>query len=174
MGKIVRDLRSQVCLGDDKEPITFANQDKVTFYIDTSDGSQTVHRRTIRYEPATKQIFEDVFIGTGVYPDLVFSNIPNETHLLASHVEPLVDGGVTRPIFRYYAFNIGGAPGDLKLLTTSPLSVNDAISVVMVKVGFAVLPDRKSPKTREAASVESDIYVRIADPSLPQEGPKCI
>ena len=44
----------------------------------------------------------------------------------------------------------------------------------MVKVGFTILPDRISPKSREAASVESDIYVRIADPSMPQEGPQCI
>jgi len=173
MEKIVRDLRSQVCLGDEKEPITFADANKVTFYIDTSDGTQPVHQRTIRYDAATKRIYEDIFIGTGVYPDLVFSATPNSTRLLASKVEPLVDGGVARPFFRYYAFNVGGAPGDLRQLA-SPLNVNDAISTVMVKVGFAVLPDRTSPKTREATSVESDIYVRIADPSMPQEGPQCI
>lgn len=173
MEKIVRDLRSQVCLGDEKEPITFADANKVTFYIDTSDGSQPVHQRTIRYDAATKSIYEDIYIGTGVYPDLVFSATPNSTRLLASKVEPLLDGTVPRPFFRYYAFNVGGAPGDLRQLA-SPLSINDAISTVMVKVGFAVLPDRTSPKTREATSVESDIYVRIADPSMPQEGPQCI
>jgi prepilin-type N-terminal cleavage/methylation domain-containing protein len=173
MEKIVRDLRSQVCLGDEKEPITFADANKVTFYIDTSDGTQPVHQRTIRYDAATKSIYEDIFIGTGVYPDLVFSATPNSTRVLATKVERLVDGGVTRPFFRYYAFNVGGAPGDLRQLA-SPLNVNDAISTVMVKVGFAVLPDRISPKTREATSVESDIYVRIADPTMPQEGPQCI
>jgi hypothetical protein len=37
-----------------------------------------------------------------------------------------------------------------------------------------VLPDRKVPKNREATTVESDVYVRIADPSRPLEGPQCI
>lgn len=173
MEKIVRDLRSQVCLGDEKEPITFADQNRVTFYIDTSDGSKDVHQRTIRYDAATKSIYEDIYIGTGIYPDLVFAGAPNETRLLASKVEPILDNGVPRPFFRYYAFRVGGVPGDLRQLA-APLSVNDAISTVMVKVGFTVMPDRKSPKAREATSVESDIYVRIADPTMPQEGPQCI
>ncbi|MEA2365356.1 MAG: hypothetical protein QOE69_3295 [Thermoleophilaceae bacterium] len=172
METIVRDLRSQVCLGDEKEPITYADGNKVTFYIDMSDGSKQVHQRTIRYDAATKSIYEDIFIGTGTYPDLVFG-AASETRLLASHVEPILDAGVPRPLLRYYSFKQGGVPGDLQLLA-SPLSTNDAIRTVLVKVGFTVLPDRKSPKNREATSVESDIYVRIADPSKPLEGPQCI
>ena len=172
METVVRDLRSQVCLGDEKEPITQADNNRVTFYIDTSDGSRNVHQRTIRYDPATKNLYEDIYIGTGVYPDLVFG-APSETRLLVSGAEPILDGGVARPILRYYAFNQGGVPGDLRQLT-APLSVNDAISTVLVKVGFTVLPDRKAPKNREATTVESDVYVRIADPSRPLEGPQCI
>jgi prepilin-type N-terminal cleavage/methylation domain-containing protein len=172
METIVRDLRSQVCLGDEKEPITLADNNRVTFYIDTSDGTKDVHQRSIRYDPATKNIYEDIYIGTGVYPDLVFG-APSETRLLVSGVEPILDGAVPRPILRYYAFKPGGVPGDLQLLT-APLSVNDAISTVLVKVGFTVLPDRKAPKNREATTVESDVYVRIADPSRPLEGPQCI
>jgi prepilin-type N-terminal cleavage/methylation domain-containing protein len=172
MEKIVRDLRSQVCLGDEKEPITQADNNRVTFYIDTSDGSKDVHQRTIRYDPVTKNLYEDIYIGTGLYPDLVFG-APNETRLLASGVDPILDNGVPRPILRYYAFNPGGTPGDLRQLS-APLSVNDAISTVLVKVGFTVLPDRKVPKNREATTVESDVYVRIADPSRPLEGPQCI
>jgi prepilin-type N-terminal cleavage/methylation domain-containing protein len=172
MEKIVRDLRSQVCLGDEKEPITQADNNRVTFYIDTSDGSKDVHQRTIRYDPTTKNLYEDIYIGAGVYPDLVFG-APSETRLLASGVDPILDNGVPRPILRYYAFNPGGTPGDLRLLS-APLSVNDAISTVLVKIGFTVLPDRKVPKNREATTVESDVYVRIADPSRPLEGPQCI
>jgi prepilin-type N-terminal cleavage/methylation domain-containing protein len=172
METIVRDLRSQVCLGDETEPITAAENNRVTFYIDLSDGSKNVQQRTIRYDPATKNIYEDVYLGTGVYPDLVFG-APSETRLLVSGVEPIVDGGAPRPILRYYAFKIGGQPGDLQQLTT-PLVPNDAIRTVMVKVGFTVLPDRKAPKNREATTLESDIYVRLADPSRPLEGPRCI
>lgn len=172
METIVRDLRSQVCLGDEKEPITYADGNRVTFYIDTSDGSKQVHQRSIRYDAVTKSIYEDVYYGSGVYPDLVFGSAA-ETRLLASGVEPILDNGVARPFLRYYAFRQGGVPGDLQLLA-APLSTNDAIRTVLVKVGFTVLPDRKVPKNREATSVESDVYVRIADPSKPLEGAQCI
>jgi prepilin-type N-terminal cleavage/methylation domain-containing protein len=173
METIVRDLRSQVCLGDETEPITVAQNDKVTFYIDLSDGSKDIQQRTIRYEPTEKRLYEDIYIGTGVYPELVFNTI-SETRLLASNVERILDNGVPRPIFRYYAFNLGGAPGDLEGPLPTPLVPNDAIRTVLVKIGFSVNPDRLSPKTREATSVESDVYVRIADPSRPVEGPQCL
>lgn len=173
METIVRDLRSQVCLGDETEPITVAERNRVTFFIDLSDGSKDVQQRTIRYEPTQQRIYEDIYIGTGDYPELVYGTTPSETRLLASNVVPILDNGVERPIFRYYAFRVGGVPGDLEQLT-APLVPNDAIRTVLVKVGFTVMPERMSPKAREAASVESDVYVRLADPSRPLEGPRCI
>ena len=54
------------------------------------------------------------------------------------------------------------------------LTADQKASVVLVKVGFVVLPDRERPRDRDALTMESDIYVRIADPSRPAEGPACI
>jgi prepilin-type N-terminal cleavage/methylation domain-containing protein len=173
MELVVRQLRSQVCLGDETEPITVADDNAVTFYADLSDGSQDVRQHTIRYDTATKTLFQDTYIGTGDYPDLVFSDPPSSTAELVSGVEPILDSGEPRPILRFYAFREGGQPGDLELLPT-PLSSDDAIRTVMVKVGFVVLPDNKRPEDREATTLESDIYVRLADPSRPAEGPRCI
>jgi hypothetical protein len=51
---------------------------------------------------------------------------------------------------------------------------NDAVRTVMVKVGFVVRPERKAPKNSEKTTLESDIYVRLADPSRPLEGPRCV
>ena len=96
-----------------------------------------------------------------------------QTRLLASNVRPIMDGAVPRPILRYYAFRPGGVPGDLELLT-APLVPNDATRTVMVKVGFTVEPERKAPKNSEITTLESDIYVRLADPSRPLEGPRCV
>jgi prepilin-type N-terminal cleavage/methylation domain-containing protein len=172
MEQIVRELRSQVCLGDETEPITVADNNRVTFFVDMSNGTSDVQQRTIRYDPATKNIYEDLYIGTGVYPNLVFG-APSRTRLLVSGVDPILDGGTPRPILRYYAFRPGGQPGDLEPLV-APLVPDDAIRTVMVKVGFTVLPDRKVPKNREATTLESDVYVRLADPSRPLEGPRCI
>lgn len=59
MELIVRDLRSQVCLGDETEPITVAADDRVTFYAGLSDGSTPVEQRTIRYDAASKTMVED-------------------------------------------------------------------------------------------------------------------
>ena len=178
MEKIVRDLRSQVCLGDENEPITTAENNKVTFYVDLSDGSRTIEQRTIRYVPTSPpatspgNLYEDVYAGAGVYPTLTFTGAP-QTRLLVSGVEPILDNGVPRPILRYYAFKPAGLPGDLELLT-APLVPNDAVRTVMVKVGFVVRPERKAPKDAEKTTLESDIYVRLADPSRPLEGPRCV
>jgi prepilin-type N-terminal cleavage/methylation domain-containing protein len=177
MESIVRQLRSQVCLGDETEPITVANDDAVTFYVDLSDGGaegDEVEQRTIRYEPSSKTIFQDVYTGEGDYPLLTFDG-PPRTRELVSNVEPITEAGVARPVLRYYAFPEDGSgdPGELELLPT-PLSADDAIRTIMVKVGFAVLPDRRNADNRRATTLESDIYVRLADPSRPAEGPRCV
>jgi prepilin-type N-terminal cleavage/methylation domain-containing protein len=170
---VVRDLRSQVCLGDETEPITVAADDRVTFFADLSDGSTDVQQRTIRYDAAGKKLFEDIHVGTGVYPDLVFPATPTQSRLLLTGVEPVVDAGVTRPVLRYYAFRDGGVAGDLQQLVT-PLISDDAIRTVMVKVAFVVQPDGVRPRSQDATMLESDVYVRLADPSTPSEGPRCI
>jgi type II secretory pathway pseudopilin PulG len=173
MELVVRQLRSQVCLGNETEPITVGTDSLVTFYADLSDGSRPVEQRRIRYHAASKTLFEDIYVGTGIYPALTFPSTPTRTHVLAAGVEPIIDSGTPRPILRYYAFREGGAPGDLMRLPT-PLTGADAIRTVMVKVGFVVLPDRRRPRDRDATTLESDIYVRLADPSTPSEGPRCI
>jgi prepilin-type N-terminal cleavage/methylation domain-containing protein len=173
MELMVRDLRSQVCLGDETEPITVARDDRVTFYADLSDGTTDVQQRTIRYDAASKSLFEDIHVGTGTYPDLVYSAVPTRSRLLLAKVEPVMDGAVARPILRFYAFREGGVAGDLQQLPT-PLVADDAIRTVMVKIAFVALPEGTRPRSQDAATLESDVYVRLADPSTPSEGPRCI
>jgi prepilin-type N-terminal cleavage/methylation domain-containing protein len=171
MELIVRQLRSQVCLGDEEEPITWATGNQVTFYADLSDGSTDVQRRTLRYEGG--KLWEDIHVGTGTYPTLVYPVAPTRTRMLLANVVPIVDAGVPRPIFRFYAFREGGVPGDLVQLN-APLIPNDAIRTVMVKIGFVVKPDGRAPRSQDATMLESDVYVRLADPTTPSEGPRCI
>jgi type II secretory pathway pseudopilin PulG len=173
MELMVRDLRSQVCLGDETEPITVARDDRVTFYADLSDGTTPIRQRSIRYDASSKSIYEDIYIGTGVYPELVYPVNPTSSRLMIANVEPIVDAGVPRPILRYYAFREGGVPGDLQQLT-APLVPDDAIRTVMVKIAFVVMPDGLRPRSQDATMLESDVYVRLADPSTPSEGPRCI
>jgi hypothetical protein len=178
MERLTRQLRSQVCLGDETEPITYGDGDQVVFYADLGAGSlngDTVERRRLMYVAGTNgaRIVQDIFRGEGTYPDLTFSDTPTESDVLLSKAGRLLDAGVERPFLRYYAFKEGGAPGDLIQLPV-PLSADDASRTVVVKIGFASVPDRASPRDRDAAGIESDVYVRLADPSRPLEGPRCL
>jgi type II secretory pathway pseudopilin PulG len=175
MEVVTRELRSQVCLGDG-QPITAGSDNSVTFYANLSSNSDAADRRVLRYMPAEKRIFEDVYTGTGTFPDLAFAATPTRTRELLNPVQPVVDGTVTRPIFRYYKYKVGGAPGELQQLA-SPLAAVDAPNVVMIKVAFAALPQRKVARTTDVADAttfESDVYVRLADPTQPAEGPRCL
>jgi prepilin-type N-terminal cleavage/methylation domain-containing protein len=173
MERMTRALRSQVCLNDTTEPITYGGPWKVQFYSDLSDGSRNVQSRVLEYDATAKRLREQVYYGQGIYPDLTFPTVPSETQLLLDKVEPVTVGAGTQPMFRYYAFRTGGAPGDLQQLPT-PLSVADASLVVMVKISYVALPDRARPQQREASTLENDVYVRLADPSRPTEGPRCL
>ncbi len=173
MERMTRALRSQVCLNDTTEPITYGGPWKVQFYSDLSDGSRNVQSRVLEYDATTKRLREQVYYGLGVYPDLTFPTVPSETQLLLDKVEPVTVGAAAQPVFRYYAFRTGGAPGDLQQLPT-PLSVSDASLVVMVKISYLALPDRARPQQSEASTLLNDVYVRLADPSRPTEGPRCL
>jgi prepilin-type N-terminal cleavage/methylation domain-containing protein len=180
MERITRQLRSQVCLGDETEPITFGDDDQIVFYADLGAGSlsgDTVEQRRLSFVEAAGEgrIVQDIFAGSGVYPDLTFSTLPTESEVLLTRAVRLLDAGVERAFLRYYGFRQeeGGVPGELELLST-PLSADDASRTVMIRIGFAALPDRTGARDRDATGMESDVYVRLADPSKPLEGPRCL
>jgi prepilin-type N-terminal cleavage/methylation domain-containing protein len=176
MELVTRDLRSQICLTSNR-PITYGDDNTVTFYADLDSNPDTADSRSIRYVAAQKKIYEDIYRSTGTYPDLSFPGTPNTTREIISPVIPIVDSGVSRPIFRYYKYKVGGQPGELQQLT-SPLSTGDLRQVVDIKVGFVALPNRTTAQNltkagQDATSFESDVYVRIVDPSKPTDGPGC-
>ncbi len=169
---MTRQLRSQVCLGDTTEPITYGDGNAVRFYADLSDGSRNVQLRELKYDPAAKTITESAWTGVGTYPTLTFGGAPT-TRTLLTKAGRMVEDTVTRPIFRYFAFKTGGAPGDMEELAV-PLNSDDASRTVMIKVAVFAMPDRFAPADRDSTSLQSDIYVRLADPSRPTEGPRCL
>ena len=167
-----RQIRSQVCLGNTTEPITYGTGDQITFYADLGDGSKNVERRTITYDEGAKTITEQVFPGVGVYPDLTFAASPAETRTLLTKAERVA--GPT-PFLSYYAFDPGGAPGALRELPASPsLSPDNLPLVVMVKLAFVALPEGPRPRDRDATTFHNDVYVRLANPTVPTEGPRCL
>ncbi len=69
---MTRQLRSQVCLGDTTEPITYGDGNAVRFYADLSDGSRKRPAAELKYDPAAKTITESACSGVGTYPTLTF------------------------------------------------------------------------------------------------------
>jgi len=177
MELITRQLRSQVCLGESAEPISYGDGETITFYADLSDGSVNVAQRTLTYTPADDgvpgRITEDVRIGVGEYPDLAFGSTPDTSRVLVDGVEQSTSGGTAQPVFRYYAFQPGSPTGDLLLLST-PLSATDASRTVMVRIAYTTMPERPIPDARNATTLVDDVYVRLADPTRPLEGPRCL
>jgi type II secretory pathway pseudopilin PulG len=171
MELLTRQIRSQVCLGNATEPITFGDPNRVTFYADLSDGSKNVERRTIEYDPATKMITEKIYPGSGIYPTLTFPATPAKTDTILTKAE-LVTSPAT-PFLRYYAYDPNGGPGAMRELPT-PLSATDAPLVVMVKVAFVAMPERTIPRNRDSTTFYNDIYVRLANPTVPTQGPRCL
>ena len=169
---LTRQIRSQVCLGNTTEPITDGSTNQLTFYADLSDGSKNVERRTITYDPVAKRITEQVFPGVGVYPDLTFAAAPAETRILLTKVEPRHEPhhstscATTRSI-------PAARPGALRELP-EPLIASDLPLVVMVKLAFVALPEGPRPRDRDATTFHNDVYVRLANPTVPTEGPRCL
>ena len=170
MENLTRQIRSQVCLGNTIEPISLGTENQVTFYADLTDGSKNVERRNIVFNPVTKAITEEVYAGVGAYPSLTFSGTPTESRVILSKAERV---DVAIPFLRYYAYDPGGAPGALRELDT-PLSAGDAPLVVMVKIAFVALPEREVPRDRDATTFYNDVYVRLANPTVPTQGPRCL
>lgn len=177
MEMITRQLRSQVCLGESAEPITYGDADTVTFYADLSDGSQNVARRTLTFVPPAGQapgrIVEDVRFGEGVYPDLAFPSVADTSRVLLGGADRAEAGGQPLPVFSYYAFQAGSPTGDLEQMPV-PLSAEDASRTIMVRVAYLTLPDRERPRDFDSLTLQDNIYVRIADPTRPLEGPRCL
>jgi Tfp pilus assembly protein PilV len=173
METMTRTLRSQVCLGEKTEPITAATDKSVSFYANLSTDPDSADLRVLTWDATAKTIVEGTYDGSGTYPDLTFPTTPTRSRRLLESVDQMVESGVTQPIFRYYTFKVGGAPGELQQLST-PLVTTDLPRVVMVKIAFFAKPAEKVTKAIDSTSLQSDVYVRIADPTRPTEGPRCL
>jgi hypothetical protein len=165
---VARTLRSQVCLKDQR-PIVIGEDQRVQFYADLSE-TEAVQLRTIRYDAATKRLVEDVVPGVGIFPDLTFPGAPT-TRWILEGVQPV--SGV--PMFRYYD-PVEAASSDPDPMPT-PLTLANRQRVVLIKVAFVALPTRTmalSTAAEDSTTFETDVYVRLADPTKPSDGPRCL
>jgi prepilin-type N-terminal cleavage/methylation domain-containing protein len=177
MELISQRLRSQVCLNT-TQPVVAGDDNSVTFYSNLTSDPKAIQKRTLRYVASEKRLYEDIVNGAGTYPALTFTGTPTTRELLRPIVQATKKTGsttVTLPIFRYYKYVANTTTGALQLLGT-PLAPADAPEVAMISIAFAALPIHKverSTDIKDASTFESNVYVRLADPTNPTEGPAC-
>ena len=197
---ITQRLRSQVCLSSSLPAVAKGEANEMWFYTDlrnTGTAAFAPEARKIRWVPgATGQngsIVEDVYNNIVYSPsgaptptgtrDATFAQTPSTTRTLISDVTLAVDvddrdadSNVTeiRPLFDYYRF-IGVDPATPNDRLVPPLTAAQLPRVVRVAVAFDARPTR-GPKTRAKLDtrIETDVFVRTADPTDPDNSPSCL
>lgn len=196
MESITQRLRSQVCLASNLPAIARGEANEMWFYTDLGDHSTTAflpEARKLRYVAGAAgqngSIVEDVYdtVQIRTTPDLTrdatFAQTPSRTRTIIADVELAedtddrdADGNRTeiRPLFDYYRF-LGVDPATPNDRLAAPISTADAARVVRVAVGFDSRPTI-SPRTRTQLDTrtETDVFVRTADPTDPDNSPSCL
>lgn len=172
MERIIRQLRSQVCLNTvpNVTPAIRAGDDNsISLVVDLGDGSTNPELHTITYDPAAKTITEYDYAGIGTVPNLTFAAAPTNTQQLLTNVVP--EAGA--PIFSYSAIDssANAAPGATTPLST-PLGANDLANAAKVDVAFVARPTGASDNSR-ATTLEDSVFARSDDPNTPTAGPTC-
>jgi type II secretory pathway pseudopilin PulG len=170
MDTMTRELRSQVCYSTTVPAVISGDDDSVKFYVDLSNGSKPAEQRELRFDQTTRTIRERAWVGSG--SPLAFPTNPTRNRLLLDDVYRRSFTGENTEIFRYFAYNTADPPRpDLRL--TTPLSATDIARVARIEIGFTTLPPRARPSPASSATLQNEIYVRVADPNDPAPTPTC-
>jgi type II secretory pathway pseudopilin PulG len=180
MDLMVRDLRSQVCVGrltnattgatTTDDSIIAGSDTSVDFYSDLGDGStgRPPSRRTLTFDPTAKTIVERVYVPTGSRGAYVFPAAPTMTRTLISDV--VQDG--TTPVFRFYAYDTAN-PRTPSVALPSPLSTADEQRTVKLTITFRALRTGGDATTAAAATFQDDVFRRLVDPNDSDPTPEC-
>lgn len=197
---ITQRLRSQVCLTSSLPAVAKAEANEMWFYTDlrnTTAAAFAPEARKIRWVAgATGQngsIVEDQY-DTIVYSpagaptpagtrDATFAQTPTRTRTIISDIALADDiddrdgdsnTAEIRPLFDYYRF-IGVDPATPNDRLTAPLAADQLARVVRIAVAFDARPSR-GPRTRTQldSRTETDVFVRTADPTDPDNSPSCL
>ena len=193
---ITQRLRSQVCLSSNLPAIAVGDANEMWFYTDLGDHSTTAfapEARKLRYVAGgaglNGTIVEDVYdtVQIRTTPDLTrdatFGQTPSRTRTIIADVDLAEDtddrdgdGNLTeiRPLFEYYRF-LGVDPATPNDRLVAPLTTAQAARVVRVVVSFDARPTRSpSTRTKLDTRTETDVFVRTADPTDPDNSPSCL
>ena len=179
MEVVTRQLRSQVCLGQAKDPIVEGKDDTVTFYADMSDGTGDPDPGSAgSTNPVRQPAYDNTNHTCG-------DDVRGRRHLSGPHLP----GSATErapPLLNttYRAKDSGGADGRSSATTRSrsdgaprrddvqlagaAVAPADVARAVMVRVSFTSCDQAATSRgRRDATALETDVYTRIADPTDP-------
>ena len=180
MDLMVRDLRSQVCVGvltdassgatSTQDSLIDGSSTSVDFYTDLGDGTtgQPPTRRTLTFDPAAGTIVEQIYRPTGTRGAYVFPATPTTTRTLLTDV---VQDGAT-PVFGFFAYDTASPPAPDAPLA-SPLSTTDKRRTVKIAIAFRALRSGGNASSPGAASLQDDVFRRAVDPNDPAPAPEC-
>jgi len=200
MEEITKRLRSQVCLNSSLPAMAKGEANEMWFYTDLGDHSTAAfapEARKLRWVPGAAgqngSIVEDVWDTVVMSPaaaptptatrDATFGRTPDRTRSIIQGVDLAEDSddrdgdgnrAEIRPLFDYYRF-LGVDPATPNDRLTAPLPEDQLARVVRIAVSFDSRPTR-GPRSRTALDTrtETDVFVRTADPTDPDNSPSCL
>jgi prepilin-type N-terminal cleavage/methylation domain-containing protein len=177
MDRVVTLLNSQTCLynndGTSSAPIFDGQGQQVTFLANLGTVSADPNKYRIRYDPATKTLFEDRWTPTrDAKGNLVFAATASSSKPIGTGIVPTLGGGT---IFQYYAFDVDGTidPAAPITLTSGALTTANRLAAVRVAATFAAQTDRTKTLDLRSTTESGSATVGSADGSDPSKGVNC-
>ena len=159
MERMVRQIRSQVCLDSTTYPIVSGDGSSVTFYVDYDNNPvyKPQKRRLTFDSTGNGKITEEQWDATTTTgPPWSFSTSVSRSFTVAKDVGQI---GST-PIFRY--FNPAGTQLTAPLSTSvaSPIPTNSVARVSLIEVAFQMRPSSGNADTTRRAERDTRVSVR--------------
>ena len=167
MEDITRKLRSQVCPNVGQPALISADDYSVKFYSFLGTRPFVPDIREISWDTNTNSIIEKKWAGSGTAPATTWAGSPT-TRTLLSDVKPtFVSGqsGARGAVFKYY---LGGSATPL----STPLSSTDAAATSQIALAFMTYA-QSTKFSGPGETMQSDVFVRTADPNSTSSTPDC-
>ncbi len=184
MDRIVRDLRSQVCVPVtdaallDHASLAGASATSLDFYVDLGDGSTSPQRRVLTFDPALRRITLTRYNAAGTAGAYTWPTASPSEALLQDVVQAddPASAGTQLPVFQLFAFDETKDPPTPTLsLGSGPLSSSDLDRVARIEITFRALRSGGGTPTATTPSVmvQDDVYRRAMNPNSDDLTPKC-
>jgi hypothetical protein len=165
MERVTRLLRSQVCPVTTGAAFTSADASSMSLYADMTGGTSQPQRHTITYN--NNVLTEDIYVGTGTWPNLAYPNTPTQSRQLLTNASPV--SGV--PVFRYFGYDANGTVSTTPMST--PVLQAQLPRIVYVEASFVANPLRTGPSPK-STTFQGGATVRTADPTKPTQNSRCL